>query len=60
MPKNEHNNFFKFIKELNKLSEKYNIYIKGNNMIVLSANKAENLKYKYDPLTLEITLYKEK
>ena len=55
---NNNNNLYKFIKELNKISKKYNIYIEGKNMIAFSENN-NNLKYKYDPLTLKITLYKE-
>jgi len=53
------NNFYKFIKELNKLSEKYGIYLDGNNLTAFPRDKNEKLKYKYDPLTLKIHLEKE-
>ena len=50
--------FFRFMKELNKISQKYGIYLKGKNMFLFSSD--EKYVYKYDILTLKVSLEKRK
>jgi len=50
---------YSFVKDLNKISKKYGLYLSFNKCFIVKPNsEKESLKYQYNPLTLEVFVKK--